>query len=151
MDKQRVELIAHAVRRAIEMCSPAELPWPIFPSGACGDASLVLGQLLDDAGIAGFEYVCGNKYKDDGEWYSSHGWLWNGELIVDITADQFPDVHEPVIVSLDSEWHRQWIQDRPTAGTLQPYGGQVPQLWRLLSILKPRLELGEVKGQYCDL
>lgn len=140
MDKHRVELIANTVRRAIEACSPTQLPWPSFPRGACGDASLILGQVLDDAGIEGFEYVCGNKYKGDGEWYSSHGWLANGEWIVDITADQFPDVHEPVIVSCDSEWHAQWVQDRPTDGTLRPHGDNVPQLWALLSILQPRLK-----------
>lgn len=140
VDIHRVESIARSVRRAIEMCNPTELPWPTFPRGACGDTSLILGQVLHDAGIKGFEYVCGNKYSDDGARCSSHAWLKNGELIVDITADQFPAVRESVIVTNRSEWHQQWIQDRPTPGTLEAHGTQVPQLWRLLSILKPRLD-----------
>lgn len=138
MDIQRVEVIAIAVRHAIEKCEVAQLPWRSFPRGACGDTALVLGQILHDAGIAGFEYVCGNKYKDDGS-CSSHAWLRNGEWIVDITADQFPEVDAPVIVARNSEWHDQWDQDQPTPGTLQAYGAQVPQLWRLLSLLKPHL------------
>jgi hypothetical protein len=140
VDKQRVERIATAVRRAIEMCEPTELPWSRFPCGACGDTALVLGQVLDDEGIQGFKYVCGNKYKGDGR-PSSHAWLQSGEWIVDITADQFPDVHESVIVTHKSEWHELWEWQRPEPGTLREYGSQVPQLWRLLSILKPKLQL----------
>jgi hypothetical protein len=141
MDIYRIEFIARAVRRAFETCKPSELPWPAFPRGACGDASLVLGQVLDDGGIKGFEYVCGNKYKVTGEWYSSHAWLSHGDCIVDITADQFADVSDSVIVSSNSQWHQQWIQDRPTAGTLLAYGHDVPQLWRLLSLLRPKLDI----------
>jgi hypothetical protein len=90
-------------------------------------------------GIKGFEYICGNKHKSDGS-PSSHAWLQNGGWIVDITADQFPDVDEPVIVTNSSEWHQQWDPERPQEGTLRPYGTQVPQLWRLLSIIRPQLQ-----------
>lgn len=138
MDSDRVEAIAIAVRRAIEACNPIELPWENFPRGACGDASLILGQVLDRAGIKGFKYVCGNKWKADGS-CSSHAWLKNGKWIVDITADQFPDVNESVIVTSKSEWHEQWEQDHPTPGTLQAHGANVPQLWRVLTLLEPRL------------
>jgi hypothetical protein len=139
LDKSRIEQIAGAVRRAIETCDPAELPWTSFPRGVCGDTSLVLGQVLDDAGIRGFMYVCGNRYKGDGS-PSSHAWLQNGEWIVDITADQFPEVDESVIVTNKSEWHGLWEHQRPEPGTLREYGSQVPQLWRLLTILKPQLQ-----------
>lgn len=122
------------------MCEPTELPWSGFPRGACGDTALVLGQVLDDEGVEGFKYVCGNKYESDGR-PSSHAWLQSGEWIVDITADQFPDVHESVIVTNKSEWHELWERQRPEPGTLREYGSQVPQLWRLLSILKPKLQL----------
>lgn len=142
MDKDRVEALAIAVRRAIELCDPTELPWQHFPRGACGDTALILGQVLHEAGITGFEYICGNKYNENGA-CSSHAWLRNGEWIVDITADQFADIDVPVTVTRNSEWHDQWEQDRPTPSTLQAYGTQVPQLWRLFSILKPRLELCE--------
>lgn len=139
MDQHRIERIAAAVRRAIEMCEPTELPWPRFPLGACGDSALVLGQVLDDEGIKGFMYVYGNKYHSDGSPYS-HAWLRRDEWIIDITADQFVDVHEPVIVTNNSEWHGQWELQPPEPGTLREYGSQVPHLWSLLAVLKPRLQ-----------
>jgi hypothetical protein len=146
MDIARVEGIARALRNAIEMCEPTKLPWPAFPHGACGDTSLILGQVLHDTGIKGFDYVGGNKHRDNGEWYSSHGWLQNGEWIVDITADQFPDVETPVIVTNCSEWHQHWTKSEPTPSTLEAYGAQVPQLWRFLSILQPQLEVQDSQG-----
>lgn len=42
--------------------------------------------------------------EENGNW-SSHAWLQSGELIVDITADQFPDVDARVIVLERSAWH----------------------------------------------
>jgi hypothetical protein len=142
MDMPRIQIIADAVRRAIDLTAPQELLWSTFPRGACGDASLVLGRTFHDFGIDCFEYVRGNKYDADGTWASSHTWLKCGKWIVDITADQFPDVDTSVIVPKDSDWHRGWVEDAPTASTLLAYGDQVPQLWQLLSILKPRF--GEV-------
>ena len=35
----------------------------------------------------------------------SHAWIQREGLIIDITADQFDDVTEPVIVSDSSPWH----------------------------------------------
>lgn len=140
MDVDRVRTIASAVRVAIGSCAPADLPWLAFPGGALGDTSLPLGQVLHDAEINGFEYICGNRHGPGGS--SSHAWLSDGEWIVDITADQFPDVAEQVIVSRDSLWHTTWEHDRPTPGTLTAYGADVPQLWRLLSLLRPLFALG---------
>ena len=38
----------------------------------------------------------------------SHAWLEVGGFLIDITADQFCDRHEPVIVTLDRSWHDQF-------------------------------------------
>lgn len=65
----------------------------------------------------------------DDELASWHAWLQSGEWIVDITADQFIDVQESVIVTNKSEWHELWERQRPGRGTLREYGSQVPQLW----------------------
>lgn len=134
-----VRKIAVAVRSALEWCPLDMLPWPSFPSGACGDTSLILGQVLEDHGIHGFDYICGYKYQTDGT-TSSHAWLQKDSWIVDITADQFPEVFEAVIVSADSAWHTEWHDDRPTAGTLSAYGAQLPNLWALLSALQARMD-----------
>ena len=53
-----------------------------------------------------FDYVLAESYK--GKKQRSHAWLGRGTLVIDITADQFPDVSESVIVTLDSPWHRAW-------------------------------------------
>jgi hypothetical protein len=103
-----IRSISRAVRGALEESS-AVWPqfWPGFPGGACSDASLVLGAILDDAGHSGFECAWGEIVGPNGT-RPSHGWLQRGDLIVDITADQFDEVTDAVIVSTDSVWHRKW-------------------------------------------
>jgi hypothetical protein len=137
--QERVTEIAFAVRSAIEACTPDELPWRAFPKGACGDTCLILGQVLHDEGFQGAEYICGNKYRSDGKPYS-HAWLRYEGLIIDITADQFPDVEEKVIVSSESKWHKQWDEELPESGVLQDYvASTVQPLWKFYSLLKLQL------------
>ncbi|MCQ1833353.1 hypothetical protein [Neorhizobium galegae] len=70
-----------------------------FPHGACGDASILLAHHLSLSGFGPFQYVCG-RHGD-----ASHAWLSNGNVIIDITADQFPDFDVPVFVASSSPWH----------------------------------------------
>ncbi|MGO7035420.1 hypothetical protein [Rhizobium ruizarguesonis] len=70
-----------------------------FPEGACGDASILLAHHLTQYGFGPFRYMCGRR--DD----ATHAWLTDGELIIDITADQFDDFDLPVFVSSTSSWH----------------------------------------------
>lgn len=74
------------------------LQW--FPAGACSDASLLLAHHLSHYGLGPFRYICG-RHGD-----ASHVWLSVGDLIIDITADQFDDFHEPAFVSTASPWHQ---------------------------------------------
>jgi hypothetical protein len=74
-------------------------PIDSFPRGACGEASRLLATYLRDQGFGTFKYCWGRR----GE--KSHAWLKRGDLIVDITADQFDDQESPIIVSTNSEWH----------------------------------------------
>lgn len=137
---EQIVKITFAVRMAIEACKPDELPWRIFPKGACGDTCLVLGQILHEAGFKSAEYVCGNKYRDDRKPYS-HAWLRYDGLIIDITADQFPEVGSKVIVTCESEWHKGWEESRPESGVLQDYGvANVQHLWELYSVVKSQLD-----------
>ncbi|MCV6609165.1 MAG: hypothetical protein OIF55_00170 [Amphritea sp.] len=48
---------------------------------------------------------------DTGE-LKSHAWLQLGNVVVDITADQFPDVSAPVIALAPSQWHQRLINQR---------------------------------------
>jgi hypothetical protein len=77
-----------------------------FPQGSCGDAALLLGRYLRETGFGNPVYISGKRAE------YSHGWLQLGNVIIDITADQFFDISESVIVTTDDTWHRQfepWI------------------------------------------
>lgn len=70
-----------------------------FPTGACGDASLLLAKYLQVKGGGRSHYVLGKR---NGR---THAWLQLGDFTIDITADQFDDQEAGVIVSADSAWH----------------------------------------------
>jgi hypothetical protein len=109
-----VEQVATRMRVALEAVPLSELPISMssFPAGSCGDVCLLLGAYLADNGLREFEYVSGDRgSKADNTW-TSHAWLASGDLIVDITADQFPDGPSKVIVVHGSEWHQQFEVDR---------------------------------------
>ena len=100
-DLQRLHIECERFRHALISADKRFLPITLrdFPFGACGDATLLLAKYLDQQGFGLFDYMLGNR----GE--HSHAWLQRGELIVDITADQFPDVVETIIVTTNSPWH----------------------------------------------
>lgn len=103
--ENKIEIIKNyciIFRSAIEKCDKKLMPISFrnFPNGSCGDTVTLLGTYLFDNYMGEFNYVVGCK---NGK---SHAWLKNDEgLIVDITADQFPEIVEKVIVSCNSEWH----------------------------------------------
>jgi len=100
----RIRCLSEIFRAAIEaaVCKhQSRLPITLqgFPSGACGDAALLLAKFLEQHGEGAFDYMLGVR----AGW--SHAWLQRGALIVDITADQFDDMAEPVVVAEVSDWH----------------------------------------------
>lgn len=72
-----------------------------FPKGSCGEASELLGQYLSDSGLG--TWGCRSGMQLDPVF--SHAWVERDGLIVDITADQFPDVSAPVLLTTDRTWH----------------------------------------------
>jgi hypothetical protein len=64
---------------------------------------------LHQAGHGEWEYVTGERVSD----FYSHAWLEQDGLIVDITADQFEGIDQPVIVTHDRRWHRQFSNRGP--------------------------------------
>ncbi len=111
-DSQINELktVASIFRAAIESCELKNLSigFETFPYGSCGDATLLLGTYLIEQGFDPFHYVCGEKRNTATDDWHPHAWLQKSNLVVDITADQFPDITDPVIVSNNSSWHRSW-------------------------------------------
>lgn len=81
-----------------------------FPEGACLDIASMLIRYLEEQELGEFQTVSGWYEYSCGTLLGSHSWLQSGDLIVDITADQFPDVIEPVIVGTNSEWHEALVE-----------------------------------------
>ena len=98
---------ATEMRHALELLCNGDKKSPIrqFPEGCAISASLLLGAWFTDLGIDGFDLVAGCRPSDDdGDWVTHH-WLSRGDLVVDITADQFADSPIIPIVGVDSIWH----------------------------------------------
>lgn len=142
MDISEVMSLALGLRRAIEKLEPNERPSSMFafPKGACGDSSLILGAYLTDRGVSGFNYICGERGRQDMGTWTTHAWLAKDELMVDITADQFPDAPAPVIVSKTSAWHKSFTTDTPTVSDFRDYAGpSIPELAQFYARLKLEL------------
>ncbi|HEX6367580.1 MAG TPA: hypothetical protein VF006_01530 [Longimicrobium sp.] len=106
---------AAAFRRALEAVAPGSCASALrqFPLGSCGDVTDLLGTYLGEKGAGEFDYILGEKRRPEKRGgYLSHAWLERDGLIVDITADQFPEVSEPVIVTSASPWHRSFSTRR---------------------------------------
>jgi hypothetical protein len=108
MEPSELYEIATRFRRAVEARQASlRLFWmrDRFPTECCREASDMLGVFLADRYAVEATVVRGQL---DG---LSHAWLIIDGLIVDITADQFPDRFpnaKPFIVSSDSEMHAQF-------------------------------------------
>ncbi|GAB4059790.1 hypothetical protein GCM10028811_15920 [Uliginosibacterium sediminicola] len=74
-----------------------------FPRGACGTASDFFGYWLKKNGALSVEYVWGQR---DGV---THGWLEIGDLIIDITSDQFEDGVGAVFVETERKFHDTFV------------------------------------------
>ncbi|AFV05408.1 hypothetical protein [Dehalobacter sp. CF] len=91
-------------RNAIIIYGIKKLPisFHAFPMGSCGDTSLLLGKYLDEMELGQFNYVCGQLGRQ------SHAWLEKDGIIVDITADQFDDATEEIIVTDNNDFHKRF-------------------------------------------
>jgi len=112
----RLTALATSFRLAIERCDPRHLTISLqgFPKGSCGDAAPLLGTFLEEQGLGTFMYVLGTR--EGGKNGHSHAWLEAEGVLVDITADQFPEIDQKVIVTTRSDWHatfeREEVRDK---------------------------------------
>lgn len=76
-----------------------------FPMQSCDVASLLLAYYLRDLGFTDIERICGLR---NGE---THVWLESGGCIIDITADQFPEIGAPITVveAKEQSWHSLFV------------------------------------------
>ena len=106
---EHVQELAVSFRGLVERCDKSNLQLHIqrFPCGSCGDVCWLLARFLADREAPGFHYFCGSRRKPErrDSQISSHAWLQHGDLIVDITADQFIEIDGPIIITRLSDWH----------------------------------------------
>lgn len=145
LDVERVEAEASRFRRALELGGLGRPSLEQFPRGSCGDASELLGQFFSDVGLGGWFYRWGF---DNAQ--LSHGWIERDGLIVDITADQFAEISEPVLVRTDRSWHRRFRAGTTSrrVAALDYYGADHrPATEAIYEILRIRIEANELRGE----
>jgi hypothetical protein len=105
-DAAQLRSIAVEARRVLEQGGWSLAGLATFPRGACTSATNLLGQYLKDRGLGTWTRRSGMRTVGGG--CATHAWLELDGLVVDLTADQFADGLEPVLVSRDSDWHLGW-------------------------------------------
>ncbi len=107
-------------RRAIEEADlsrqsigeEASLRMQDFPSGACAEVTRILGIFLTTEHNVEPLVSKGGQIEKEEKWWGTHHWLEHDDIIIDITADQFPMNSEKVIVNNNSQFHIGYAQKR---------------------------------------
>ena len=117
--------IATEFRLAIQRIPSEQRPLGMrhFPRGACGDTALLMGAYLFDIGVNGFRYVSGTRGDHANHSWQSHAWLQRADLIIDITADQFLDMPQAIVVEANSKWHSQFRPEEPQDPDFRTWNG----------------------------
>ena len=93
LDEIRSECLK--IRSAILKIKMDTLLFKEFPLGCCSISSLVIANILSEKGFRNI-YYCHKDCDKDGK---SHAWLEYAYHIIDITADQFKNNFDSVIVT----------------------------------------------------
>jgi len=98
--------VATAARAVMEECrsDPGEFIFQKFPRRACGATCELLGRYFIEILGVDARYVAASRAG------RTHAWLAVGDIIIDITADQFGQA--PVIVTRESAWHAEWDAEK---------------------------------------
>ena len=116
MDHAEIKKLAHRYRKLIDDKPDKENAWNAqfygFPNGFCDFVSQMFGKYLFERCGVNAKYVSGT-HREGFCPYGSHAWLESGELIVDLTCDQFPHDPRPApYIGKDPTWHSQWSLER---------------------------------------
>lgn len=105
----KVGKIVFASRRALEteVVRNSLINLRNFPTGCCADASLLVGQVLLDNEIDDIRII----YGEDSE-NKTHAWLESKEFLIDITADQFPNIGRYILKNVNGPILRHLGYDR---------------------------------------
>ena len=115
---EKIRKLAAQIRNAIAKMGYDEFADSDFllryPRGCCGDASNLLAKFLRDNDIE-CEYVWGMMGQQ------SHAWLECGDLIIDITADQFTEIKEKILITTDKSWHKKFEGQTRSDGDFEKF------------------------------
>jgi hypothetical protein len=138
-----IRQIALAFRAAIES-TPLELRRSLmqsFPVQACGVSSALLGAYFEENDVLGFQWISGVRGTPDPERWETHVWLQRDTLVVDITADQFSDAPDSVIVDDPSEWHEVFERRKCRSADFKKWGWVEPDYGDMYTYLKSRIAI----------
>ncbi len=110
--------VALDVRRAIERSSLYRLANAMgrFPVGCCKPSSQILARyLVTELQVPLVSFVHAKRNGSSNGSWQSHVWLRIDQNNIDITADQYPEIDSPVVVSNGDGWHMGWERKRPLA------------------------------------
>lgn len=104
MRKKEIIQIAKAFRDAFETVGRSYgYPFSIFPTECCTWASIFIGNfLIEEYGLCPQRVYSALHPSPPA---SKHEWTLLDNIIIDITADQFEDSSDSVIVKKESTWH----------------------------------------------
>ena len=125
------------IRIAFEQMDRTDLPvtFQNFPRGACGDTCDILAELLTELGYGNFQHVSGCREDN-----YSHAWLEQDGVVIDITADQFDEISEPIYFGEMTKWYQQFeIQIKKKAGYSLLDRNSVEELSEVHLIIKSKL------------
>lgn len=108
--RHECESVRNAAHRVYVEKSISHFCRAVFPAGWCGCLSRVLASELSRKYPQElFYYVCGELHCSDGK-LASHAWVRYNDWILDITADQFAEIDEPITVVrvCDSAFHNRF-------------------------------------------
>lgn len=118
LDENKLRSISSSFRNAIRKAdlsvvsvgTEAHARMRDFPYGACAEATTLLAiHLIDNYSLKPLVGVVAQIEKAK-TWYGSHHWLEHRRIIIDITADQFPMMKNPVIVTRHSALHSRYAK-----------------------------------------
>lgn len=116
LDTHELAVLALDFRRAIEKAKLKRHAKVMarFPLGCCKHSSQLLARyLVTELHVPLVTFVYGERGGGgNGDPWQSHVWLSVNEHTLDITADQYPEVDAPVVVSTGGGWHAGWQRQR---------------------------------------
>ncbi len=137
VERDRIATAAKHLRDLLERIPASECypGYEGFPHGWCGHASELLCTYLNDLRLSSVEsfYVMGEHHTPH---YQSHAWVEAGDLIIDITADQFAAELPQVWLTTDRGWHEQFdVKERWRADVIKKPDifGWLPRLYKQMT------------------